>query len=142
LGDSNGLAGSSFSLGSGYTVRMDTYNYGGSSSFEMHIHGPSGEELGVFGPDGWIAKHGLPDAGPDLPQSVRNAIRGRAISQLRAMNVIPPIGRSDIRGKTLSQILRGAKFCVPFIGVAIGIAVGEGPGDIISDFFGGASPAY
>lgn len=42
--DPLGLAGN-INLGGGYTARVDKFNMGGSSSYEIHVYGPNGNAL-------------------------------------------------------------------------------------------------
>ncbi len=56
--DPEGL--SEYDLGSGWRARVDTFNTtGGLSSHEIHVFDNAGNETGVFGPKGWINKHGF-----------------------------------------------------------------------------------
>ncbi len=57
-------------LGGNYTGRVDTFNYGGNASFEIHVYDPRGAEVGVYGPGGWINKHGHKGAPRGLPDGV------------------------------------------------------------------------
>src|SRR5690606_39147134 len=66
--DSLGLA--RVDLSNGYSGRVDTFNYGGNASFEIHVYDPRGAEVGVYGPDGWINKHGHKGAPRGLPDGV------------------------------------------------------------------------
>ncbi|MEZ0470475.1 RHS repeat-associated core domain-containing protein [Luteimonas salinilitoris] len=70
--DPFGKAGRRVDFGSGYTGRVDTFNYGGNSSYEIHVYGPKGNEVGVYGPDGWINKHGHNGAPQGLPDGVED----------------------------------------------------------------------
>ena len=56
--DPSGLE-SDGNLGGGYTGRTDTFNSGGQSSYETHVFDSGGNEVGVYGPSGWINKHGF-----------------------------------------------------------------------------------
>ena len=57
-------------LGGNYTGRVYTLNYGGNASFEIYVYDPRGVEVGVYGPDGWINKHGRRGAPRGLPDGV------------------------------------------------------------------------
>jgi len=95
------------SLGQGYTGRIDLFNYGGQSSFEIHVYNNSGREVGIYGPKGWIAKHGFSDARPPgLPVEVVNTCRGIAVDKLRASGQLPPKGTANIKGSRLVKFLR------------------------------------
>jgi RHS repeat-associated protein len=63
-------------LGDDYSGGIDTFNTGGSASFEIHVFDPRGKELGVHGPDGWINKHGHRNP-PTLPPDVSNNLQGQ-----------------------------------------------------------------
>ncbi len=84
LADPTGLA-PPVNLGQGYTGRVDQFNYGGQASFEIHVFDKKGNEVGVYGPRGWIAKHGHSGGRPaGLPQGVENTCKGVADDRLRA----------------------------------------------------------
>ena len=105
--DPTGL--SDLDLGLDYTGRIDQFNYGGQSLFEIHIYGPDGNEVGIMGPDGeWINKHGGVPADGDVPGEVCDKARGNVVDQLRKRNILPPKGTVNIKGPNLSRILRGA----------------------------------
>ena len=95
-------------LGYGYTGRVDPFNYGGESSFEIHVFDKNGSEVGVYGPNGWIAKHGYSGRRPaGLPESVENACKGIAVDRLRSMGHLPPKGRMNIKGgRWLGRLLQ------------------------------------
>ena len=87
------------SLSGGYTGRVDQFNYGGVSSFEIHVFDKNGNEVGIYGPNGWIAKHGLKaNRPPGLPQGVENACKGIAVDRLRTSGHLLPKGRMNIKG--------------------------------------------
>ena len=41
-------------LPDGWGARIDQFNYGDGSSFEIHVCNPAGAEAGVVGPEGWV----------------------------------------------------------------------------------------
>ena len=118
--DSLGLAGD-MKLPGGYTARFDPYPYnigsGSNANFEFHVWNPAGDEIGIYGPEGWVGKHGR--GIPTVPEAVENSLRGMALDQLRRMGVIPEKGRFDIKGKSLGKIMRKfnkvAKCLIPFV---------------------------
>ena len=65
-----GLARKTIDLGGGFTGGVDTFNVGGSASFEIHVYDRKGNEIGVYGPNGWINKHGFKDAPTNIPAKV------------------------------------------------------------------------
>lgn len=86
-------------LGGGYTGRVDQFDYGGASSFEIHVFDKNGNEVGIYGPNGWIAKHGFISSRPaGLPQGVENARKGIAVDRLRTLGHLPLKGRMNIKG--------------------------------------------
>jgi RHS repeat-associated protein len=134
-------------LQNGYTARMDTFNHGGSATFEMHVFNPQGTEIGIYGPEGWINKHGL--STPQLPQEIENSLRGISLEESRGLGIAPLRGTSNIKGKPLKQILKdfkgpkglAGKMCLP---LAIGISMYElndGPGGILCGLMGGCNSA-
>ncbi|MBK6423666.1 MAG: RHS repeat-associated core domain-containing protein [Gemmatimonadetes bacterium] len=78
-------------LGRGWTARVDPFEYGGRSSFEIHVFGPTGE-VGVYGPAGWIPKHGGVPTG-EVPGVVMNRLNGLTVAELRARGLLGPKGR-------------------------------------------------
>ena len=99
-------------LGQGFSGRVDTFNFGGQSSFEIHVFDKQGREVGVYGPDGWINKHGFSGRPDNLPTEVENRCRGIAVERLRAEGRLPEKGHANIKGDRLKKLLRG----VPMIG--------------------------
>jgi RHS repeat-associated protein len=130
------------SLGGGYTARIDQFNTGGRSSFEIHVFDPSGTEVGVFGPGGWIKKHGIAEP-PNLPDNVYNSLKGHAVDQLRRHGFIPPKGMANIKGLNFGKILRGlGTVCraLPIIALIPEI-MEHGPAGIPCGIMGGCEPA-
>jgi hypothetical protein len=63
--------------------------------------------VGIYGPKGWIAKHGFSAARPPgLPVEVENTCRGIAVDKLRASGVVPRKGTANIKGSNLVKFLR------------------------------------
>jgi RHS repeat-associated protein len=110
-GDPLGLVdptGLDSNLGDGYTGRVDQFNYGGESSFEIHVFDKNGNEVGIYGPNGWIARHGYNEARPaGVSQGVENACKGIAVDRLRASGHLPPKGRLNIKwGRWMRRLLQ------------------------------------
>jgi len=85
-------------VGAGYTGRVDQFNYQGQSSFEIHVFDPQGEEVGIYGPEGWISKHGFNGKPANLPAQVENSCKGIAVDKGRKSGRIPEKGRANIKG--------------------------------------------
>lgn len=100
-------------FGSGYTGRVDTFNYGGGASFELHVYDAKGNEVGVYGPDGWINKHGFRGAPRGLPEGVEDECKAVADDYSRRT-----VGHSDRASKRASR-MRSALKGWPLIGAFI-----------------------
>ena len=116
-------------LGSGYTGRIDNFEFKGSASFEIHVYDPKGVEVGVHGPQGWIPKHGHSGIAPNLPDNVANSIHGNVIDQLRGMGIIPNKGTANIKNGKWQEFARGARKACKVLGplsipITIGISYG------------------
>ncbi|MGW7555070.1 polymorphic toxin-type HINT domain-containing protein, partial [Streptomyces rimosus] len=83
-------------FGSDYTGRVDRFDIGGTSDFEIHVY-HKGKEVGIFGSEGWFAKHGK-SADVDVPQDVYNNLKGLAVGELRRDGRISSKGTEDITG--------------------------------------------
>ncbi|MBS2966872.1 hypothetical protein KGA66_27815 [Actinocrinis puniceicyclus] len=83
-------------LGDGYTGRLDQFDYGQGTDFEIHVYS-RGTEVGIFGSDGFFAKHGL-SADVSVPGDVYNRLKGKAIEFMRSTGRIGPQGTQDITG--------------------------------------------
>ncbi len=83
-----GLARSKpFDLGNGYTGVTDTFNsYGGQASFEIHVSNVKGKEVGVYGPNGWINKHGFKGS-QSVPQCVEEALASKTADLLKRIGL-------------------------------------------------------
>ncbi|WNH53222.1 RHS repeat-associated core domain-containing protein [Stenotrophomonas oahuensis] len=57
-------------LGSGYKGRVDLYNKSNGVGFEIHVYDRRGNEVGVYGPNGWFNKHGKKAADVRVPAGV------------------------------------------------------------------------
>jgi hypothetical protein len=93
-------------------ARVDSFNSGGQSSFEVHVK-KGNVEVGVLGPGGWINKHGHSGA-PELPKNIENACNGIAVNEMRKRNLIPDKGSMDIKDGKWKKLLRG----LPWLGAA------------------------
>jgi RHS repeat-associated protein len=108
LVDPTGLR-EALNIGAGYTAEVDIFNTGNISSHEIHIYNPKGNEIGVFGPTGWINKHGFTEA-PDIPKDVYDKINGINIDQLRRAGRLPPKGQCDVKnGKYIEKVAEANK---------------------------------
>jgi RHS repeat-associated protein len=86
-------------FGQGYTGREDRWSEGTKGTdFEIHVYDKAGREVGIFRSDGWFNKHGISGADVDVPPSVENAVKGRAIDTMRKLGRIGPKGTEDISG--------------------------------------------
>lgn len=93
--DENGLQ--EIKLGRGWTGRLDRFNTtGGQASHEIHVYDPSGNEVGIVGPNGWINKHGL-GTPTDVPPDVLNKVNGVNVDELRSEGLVGPKGTQDIK---------------------------------------------
>ncbi|MER5463146.1 RHS repeat-associated core domain-containing protein [Streptomyces sp. NPDC002668] len=86
-------------FGQGYRGRLDKWQEGTKGTdFEIHVYDKSGREVGIFGSDGWFNKHGTTAADVEVPPSVENALKGRAVDTMRLTGRIGPKGTEDISG--------------------------------------------
>ena len=110
-----------YNLPGGYGARVDSFNVNKESSFEIHVCDGFGKEIGIYGPEGWINKHGkgIPTA---IPNELENTLKGVALNELRSRGKFPPKGRADIKGNSWRKHLgKGCSVC----GIA-GAAIGAG----------------
>jgi len=84
-------------LSGGYTGRMDIFNMGNGTDFEIHVYNKSGVEVGIFGSEGWINKHGI-TSNVEVPNGVESRLKGMAVDQMRKDGRIKPKGTEDISG--------------------------------------------
>nr|WP_234392139.1 DUF6531 domain-containing protein [Streptomyces sp. WM6378] len=99
-------------LGAGYRGRLDMWQEGTKGTdFEVHVYDKSGREVGIFGSDGWFNKHGTTAADVQVPASVENALKGRAIDTLRKTGRIGPKGTEDISGEKWQRPRLAAEGC-------------------------------
>jgi hypothetical protein len=88
--------GDSIGLGSDYTGRLDQFDYGQGTDFEIHVY-HRGSEVGIFGSDGWFSKHGK-SADVTVPDGVYNRLKGKAVEFMRASGRIGALGTQDVSG--------------------------------------------
>jgi RHS repeat-associated protein len=91
-------------LGDGYSARIDMFNAGGAASHELHVFDKAGNEVGVLGKDGWIAKHGHTKP-PSLPDKVAERLNGVNVDMLRRQGEIPKKGFGNI--KRFGKLVKG-----------------------------------
>lgn len=102
-------------LGQGYTGRIDPFNLGGQATFEVHVMNPAGREVGIYGPNGWVDKHGFSGRPANLPIEVENQCKGVAVDQMRRAGLLPPKGHANIKGKLWMRVVRGWPLIGPLI---------------------------
>ncbi|MEU2127260.1 hypothetical protein [Streptomyces sp. NPDC018352] len=83
-------------FGSNYTGRLDRFEIGGTADFEIHVY-KNGKEIGIFGSDGWFAKHGK-SADVKVPRETYNLLKGLAVGEMRREGRIGPKGKEKIKG--------------------------------------------
>jgi RHS repeat-associated protein len=95
--DRLGLVKDPLNLSGGYTGRMDVFNMGHGTDFEIHVYDKSGAEVGIFGSEGWINKHGI-TSDVEMPDGVESRLKGMAVDQMRKDGRLKPKGTEDISG--------------------------------------------
>ena len=91
-------------LGDGYSGRLDRFvGKGGQAGFEVHVY-KNGQEVGIYGQEGWFNKHGK--TVPEVPKSLEERLKGVAVDELRKQGKLPDKGEANIKGKSLLDILR------------------------------------
>jgi uncharacterized protein RhaS with RHS repeats len=79
-------------LGNGYRGRVDHFEQGGVTKHEIHVYRVSrngtSAEVGVFGREGWQARHGFDGSDPGVPRNVLNRINGVNVRELRRTGVL------------------------------------------------------
>jgi hypothetical protein len=83
-------------LPDGYGARVDQVP--GTDLFEIHVCNPGGDEIGLYGKDGWFKKHGHNPEKVNVPQNVENSLKGIAIDEGRRRGEIPGKGKANIKG--------------------------------------------
>ena len=113
--DPLGLTRKYANLGQGYQGGIDTFDVNGQSSFEIHVYDRNGNEVGLYGPEGWFDKHGKTGRPDGLPDSVEAQCKGQAVDLGRRMGKIPPKGLADIRGNKWKNFFGKLPFLGPMI---------------------------
>ncbi|MER8113855.1 DUF6531 domain-containing protein [Streptomyces sp. NPDC094031] len=86
-------------FGQGYTGRADIFPVSNKGmDMEIHVYDKSMREVGLFNSQGWFNKHGIKASEVEVPPGVENAIKGRAIYELRKVGRIGSKGTEDISG--------------------------------------------
>ncbi len=83
----------------GWTLGLDVFPIAGSHDFEFHVY-RNGEEIGVWGSEGWFLKHRLsriPDPG-EVPPHVEGRLKNLSIELLRKGDRLPEKGSADVTG--------------------------------------------
>ncbi|WP_343997011.1 RHS repeat-associated core domain-containing protein, partial [Ideonella azotifigens] len=115
-----GLAGGPIDLGQGYTGRLDQFpGSGGKAGMEIHVYDPKGNEIGLYGKDGWFNKHGHLGRPESIPESVENQCRGQAVDWARRAGFIPEKGTVSIKGRSVGSFMRGGS--MPSASGALGV---------------------
>ena len=80
-----------FDFGSGWTGRLDPIQATSTSSasFEIHVYNPQGQEVGIYGPNGWLNKHGLSGRPARLPNEVCAEINETATDFMQRAGTLP-----------------------------------------------------
>jgi hypothetical protein len=99
-------------LGKNWSARIDKFNTSAGSSHEIHVFNEGGNEVGIFGPKGWINKHGFKSPPNDIPSEVYNRLNGMNVDVMRKQGVLPEKGFCDIKG---GKYLRGGIQLLTFI---------------------------
>ncbi|MFJ8853565.1 hypothetical protein [Streptomyces sp. NPDC102437] len=82
-------------FGSNYTGRLDRCE-AVRTDFEIHVY-KNGKGIGIFGSDGWFAKHGK-SADVKAPRETYNLLKGLAVGEMRREGRIGPKGTENIKG--------------------------------------------
>jgi RHS repeat-associated protein len=108
----------SYSLGN-WSARVDRFNDGGQSSFEIHVYDGESEAGIVKGADGWIGKHGNPAAPPpNMPDNVAEMINGINVEEMRANGTLPSAWRGGAyleEGASISGRIAGVMGRLKFL---------------------------
>jgi hypothetical protein len=99
-------------LSKDWSARVDKFNAGRGSSHEIHVFNSSGDEVGVFGPRGWINKHGFKSPPSSIPDNVANRLNGINVDLLRKQGLLPEKGFCDIKG---GKYLKGGVGVLSFL---------------------------
>lgn len=83
----------------GWTLGLDVFPIAGSHDFEFHVY-HNGQEIGVWGSEGWFLKHRLsriPEPG-EVPPHIEGRLKNMSIELLRKGNRLPEKGTADVTG--------------------------------------------
>ncbi|MFJ1754855.1 RHS repeat domain-containing protein [Kitasatospora sp. NPDC088134] len=100
--------GDPLDFGHGFTGRLDKFDHGHAQDFEIHVY-RNRQEFGIFGSNGWFYKHGT--GGGDIPQSVENRLKGRAVTFMRDTGRLGKKGTENIKGDRWKRPRLGNKDC-------------------------------
>ena len=132
-------------LGEGWMARVDQFDEGGQSSFEIHVgradnggNLPKENQVGtVKGRDGWVGKHGGPTSRPDgIPDSVMNKVNGINVNEMRRRGTLPAQFRrgaylreaDSTTGRPAAQMFGGIR------GLRLGINVVSAVQGVVNDY--------
>ncbi|WP_317206046.1 RHS repeat-associated core domain-containing protein [Tenacibaculum maritimum] len=93
-----GLNKAPINLGGGFRGRLDQFNMGHGVDFEFHVYDKNMKEVGIFGSEGFMNKHGIAGADVDVPKSVQQRLKGMAVDQLRKGGRLGAKGTENIKG--------------------------------------------
>ena len=85
----NGGLGDNINLYGDYTARMDQFKVRGQASFEVHVY-YRGSEVGIYGSNGFLNKHGINASNISVPDQVNNRLKGIAVDQMRKIGQLGP----------------------------------------------------
>jgi hypothetical protein len=85
-------------LARGYQGSVDMLSMGHWIDFEIHVYGRAVAEVGVFGSNGWCAKHRLGDD-IELSATIENRLKGISVDMRRKTGRLHPKGTMNIRGE-------------------------------------------
>ncbi|MCL5247611.1 DUF6531 domain-containing protein [Cellulophaga sp. 20_2_10] len=93
-----GLNKAPINLGDGFRGRLDQFNMGHGVDFEFHVYDKNMNEVGIFGSEGFMNKHGIAGADVDVPKSVQQRLKGMSVDQLRKGGRLGAKGTENIKG--------------------------------------------
>jgi len=111
--DPLGMAGKPVDLGDGFVGRVDAFNYQGSASFEIHVYDRRGNEVGVYGREGWIDKHGFKGSPVSVPGGVGE--RCASVAADCSSRMSGHLDRATKRSSKMKSVLRGWPLIGPLI---------------------------
>ncbi|WP_276529141.1 RHS repeat domain-containing protein [Tenacibaculum maritimum] len=93
-----GLNKAPINLGGGFFGRLDRFPMGKGVDFEIHVYDKGGAEVGIFGSEGFMNKHGLFGSDVDVPDNVNQRLKGISVDEMRKSGRIGPKGTDNIKG--------------------------------------------